>query len=155
MSRAFVKEADDHDTEALPDRVISPHPNFVTRRGLELLDARRHELEAARAEARAKEDTAALAAINRDLGYVQARCDSGRLVEPAAEPDVVRFGVKVTLADSAGRERQFRIVGEDEADPSQGLLSYVSPLARALLGLAPGESVDFGREPATVVRVER
>src|SRR5579872_398463 len=59
MSRAFVKESDDHDTEALPDRLISPHPNFVTRRGLDLLEARRHELEAARAEARANEDTAA------------------------------------------------------------------------------------------------
>jgi len=155
MSRAFVKESDDHDTEALPDRLISPHPNFVTRRGLDLLEARRHELEAARAEARANEDTAALAAISRDLRYVQARCDSARLVEPAADPEAVRFGVRVTLADAAGRERQFRIVGEDEADPSHGLLSYVSPLARALLGLAEGDSVDFGREPATVLRVER
>jgi transcription elongation GreA/GreB family factor len=155
MSRAFMKEAEDGEGEALPDRVISPHPNFVTARGLALLETRRRELETARAEARAAEDNAALATIGRDLRYFQARCESARVVEPAAQPDAARFGVQVTLVGADGRERRFRIVGEDEADPAHGLLSYVSPLARALLGLHSGDPVDFGPEPATIVRLER
>jgi transcription elongation GreA/GreB family factor len=155
MSRAFMKEAEDGEGEALPDRVISPHANFVTARGLELLETRRRELEAARAQARAAEDNATLATIGRDLRYFQARCESARVVEPATHPDAVRFGVQVTLAGNDGRERTFRIVGEDEADPAQGLLSYVSPLARALLGLRSGDAVDFGPEPATILRLER
>jgi transcription elongation factor GreA len=56
---------------------------------------------------------------------------------------VVKFGATVTLADEETEEEQkFQIVGEDEADVSQGLLSVTSPLARALIGKQIGESVE-------------
>ena len=56
---------------------------------------------------------------------------------------VIKFGAKVTLADEETDEEQtFQIVGEDEADVSQGRLSVTSPLARALIGKQTGESVE-------------
>jgi transcription elongation factor GreA len=56
---------------------------------------------------------------------------------------VIKFGAKVTLADEETDEEQtFQIVGEDEADVSQGRLSVTSPLARALIGKRTGESVE-------------
>jgi transcription elongation GreA/GreB family factor len=153
MSRAFVKESDS-DTESLPERALSPHPNLVTRRGLGLLVARVRELEAERLAARTAEDAATLARVARDLRYFQTRRDSARLVEPAAHPRQVRFGVRAQLRTADGSERAFRIVGEDEADPKAGLISYVSPLAIALMGGSVGDSVPFGAQAAEIVALE-
>ena len=85
MSRAFVKESD-RDDETLPDREISAHPNFVTARGLTQLEDRVRDLEQERSDARACDDSGALARAARELRYFQARRDSARLVEPAASP---------------------------------------------------------------------
>src|ERR1700704_3343151 len=92
MSRAFVKETD-QDTDTLPERAISEHPNLVTARGLALLEARVRELEAERSIARAAQDNPALARIARDLRYFQARRDSARPVTPPVHSEQVRFGV--------------------------------------------------------------
>ena len=154
MSRAFVKESDQDAGEALPPRAISSHPNLVTPSGLQQLEARLQGLEAERAVARAAEDAAALARIQRDLQYFAQRLASARLIEPAAAPQVVRFGVRVVLGCADGTQRAFRLVGEDEADPASGLLSWVSPLAQALLGRAPGDAVDFNSQPAQIERLE-
>jgi len=152
MSRAFVKETDRD--EALPDRTPSVHPNFVTARGLAALESRVRELERERSSARERQDENALAGIARELRYYVARRDSARLVTPSPDAAVVRFGVLVHLSCADGTSRAYRIVGEDEADPGAGLLSYVSPLARALLGLRVGDDVEVGGLSASVDRLQ-
>jgi transcription elongation GreA/GreB family factor len=153
MSRAFVRESD-QDTESLPERVISPHPNFVTSAGLRQIEEQIRELEAARRAARERDDKAALARIERDLRYWTQRRVSARVVEPAATPDTVRFGVNVLLESADGSRREFRVVGEDEADPPQGRISWVSPLAAALIGKKVGDVVKFQGQDAEIVHLE-
>ena len=153
MNRAFVKESD-QDSEALPERAISPHPNLVTARGLAQLDSRVRGLEAGRSAARAAGDRAALARIARDLRYFQSRRESARLVTPPAAAEQVRFGVRVRLQPHDGSEREFQLVGEDEADPKAGLLSYVSPLAVAMMGKEIGAQLPFGEHTAEIVALE-
>jgi len=153
MSRAFVKETDQDATE-LPERAISPHPNLVTARGQALLEARVRELEAERSAARTANDAAALARIARDLRYFQARRDSARPVTPPAQPQQVRFGVRVLLRLPGGVERSFQLVGEDEADPKAGLISFVSPLAKALMGKGVGDQLPFGAHSAEILALE-
>jgi transcription elongation GreA/GreB family factor len=153
MSRAFVKETD-QDPDALPERVVSAHANFVTARGLALLEQSIQALEAERTAARAAGDKDALARIGRDLRYFQRRRESARLITPAAAPSAARFGVQVWLELEDGTEKSFRIVGEDEADPAQGLLSYISPLASSMLGAGVGAAVQIGSMQATIARLE-
>ncbi len=81
MSRAFVRNSD-ADPEPLPDRPISPHPNFVTRRGLAAIEARVRELEAQRQDLRERDVVAPRAGIERELRYWRARRASARLIEP-------------------------------------------------------------------------
>jgi len=149
VSRAFVRE-DDQGSDALPDRVISTQPNFVTPTGLAQLETRVRELEAAHAEAREAGDRDALARIDRDLRYYGARRATARVVTADAQPEVVRFGVGVVLRLADGATRSLRLVGEDEADPAAGLISYVSPLAQLLLGLGRGDTLPFAGSTAEV-----
>ena len=155
MSRAFVKEADGADVfDDLPDRPISPHPNLVTPHGLALIEAEVARHRALLADAQAKGDRAAVAAASRDLRYWTARRASAELVPPAGDASEVRFGLSVTIERDDGRRQRFRIVGQDEADPANGLLSYVSPLARALLGKRVGDTVSAGSGEAEIVDIE-
>lgn len=149
MSRAFVKEGDGE--VVLPERVVSPHPNLVTASGLRQIEARVRELEAARGAAletaraaAGAHDAAALAGLERDLRYWRQRKASARLVTPAADPDVMRFGVTATLRAADGATRMLTVVGEDEANPARGLVSWVSPAAEALIGAGVGEDVAIG-----------
>jgi transcription elongation GreA/GreB family factor len=153
MSRAFVRESDE-DPTALPDRAVSPHPNFVTPRGLTAIEARVRELEAERQAARAANDAALRARVKRDLRYWTARRASARVVGPAAVTDRVRFGMRVTLQLHTGTQQVFRLVGEDEANAAQGLLSWMSPLAQSLLGREAGESVPFQGAEAQILSIE-
>lgn len=144
MSRAFVKESDE--VEELPDRLISEHPNFVTPEGLAQIEAEVARFDAAHAEAVRAHDRAAIAVAARDLRYWTARRASAEVLPPPDEADEVRFGAKVTFerlssGTGDGRRQTYRIVGEDEADPARGTLSYVSPLARALIGKSIGDTV--------------
>jgi transcription elongation GreA/GreB family factor len=153
MSRAFVKESDDSG-EPLPELSVSPHPNFVTPAGLEQIEQRVAALEAELRAARASNDKALLARINRDLRYWAQRRGSARLVPPAAAPvELVRFGVDVTVRFEDGTERTFRIVGEDEADPGRGLVSWVAPLGRALTGKAVGDAAEVLGRTAEICRL--
>jgi transcription elongation GreA/GreB family factor len=156
MSRAFVKESDE--VPELPDRPVSTHPNFVTQRGLALIDAEIARFRAALSEAQAKQDRAEIAAASRELRYWNARRMSAALQPSPPDSEIVRFGSRVTIAReakgrAAGRQT-FAIVGEDEADPSSGTLSYVSPLARALLGKEVGDVVEVGPSEAKIVKIE-
>jgi len=151
MNRAFVREADPDALESLPERPLSPHPNFVTAAGMAQIESRLRELE--RARAAAANDPAALQRIERDARYWKRRRSSARVVEPPPSPQVARFGVTVRLRFPEGVERSFQIVGEDEADPAAGQVSWVSPVATALIGRVPGDSVEiFGRR-ATVIEL--
>jgi transcription elongation GreA/GreB family factor len=152
MSRAFVRESD-ADPGQLPDRPISPHPNFVTRRGLTAIETRVRGLEAERQAARERDDAALRAGIERELRYWSARRASARVVEPTAA-DRVRFGMRVTLRLPTGTAQAFRLVGEDEADASHGLISWTAPLAQSLLGREAGESVRFQGVAAEIVSIE-
>jgi transcription elongation GreA/GreB family factor len=111
---------------------------------------RLHEEHAA---AQAAEDKAALAKTSRDLRYWTARRASAQVVHPPQDASEVHFGSTVTIARDDGRRQTFRIVGEDEADPSKGTLSYVSPLARALTGKSVGDVVHAGGSDAEIVQI--
>lgn len=137
MSRAFVKEDDPTGgAVVLPDRMISPHPNLVTPRGLRQIEAQVAACEQALAEAA---DEGAQARAERELRYWTARLGTARLTEPEADVTTVRFGTTVTAQQADGTELRLAIVGEDEADPTTGRIAWTAPVARALLGAEEGE----------------
>jgi transcription elongation GreA/GreB family factor len=65
----------------------------------------------------------------------------------------VRYGSTVTIERDDGRRQTYRIVGEDEADPSLGTLCYVSPVAQALMGKQVGDTVQAGTADAEIVAI--
>jgi transcription elongation GreA/GreB family factor len=138
MSRAFVKEDDGSRPEALPELPVSSAPNLVTARGLRLIGERIAGLDAALA---AGPDTEATARARRDLRYWQVRHATARLTPPDADDPAVQFGSWVRYRTGEGEERSIVIVGEDEADPAAGRIPYPAPVARALIGALPGQSV--------------
>lgn len=156
MSRAFVKE-DGNDLEPLPDLPISPHPNYVTPRGLAQLQVRLHETQTRLAALRARPerlDKLPEAAAERDIRYLEARLRSAILIDPASQPlTEVAFGLCVTVADEVGVETVYQITGEDEADAALGRIAPHSPLARALIGARLGDSVTW-RRPAGAMELE-
>ncbi len=159
MSVAFTKEEDSEAAAAdLPDRPISPHPNLVTAAGLAQLDAELAKARAAYAAAQAggdvSADRTAMARATRDLRYYGARRASAQLTMPDLALDTVQFGRKVTFEREDGRRQTFAIVGEDEADPTKGSVSYISPLARALLGKSVGDLANVNGAEVEVVGVD-
>ena len=158
MSRAFVKEDAEADAKlVLPDKPISSNPNYVTPRGSDQLQRARREVTdellglAGNDSGDGKQRKAQL---ERDLRYLEARLESAILVEPATRsPDAVRFGATVTALDEDGVERRLTIVGEDQADVGHGLISWVSPLAKALHGAHVGDVVTWAR-PAGELELE-
>jgi transcription elongation factor GreB len=140
VSRGFVKDDDDR-PERPPSRPVSDRPNHVTSNGLALLhDA----LERARASA-----------DRRNVAYYEERIASAEVVDPqSAEPGVVAFGRTVIgHEEGSGAKIRLRIVGEDEADPAHGTISWISPYAEALFGHRAGDRVVVQRPagPAAVV----
>lgn len=158
MAVAFTRE-EDYEAQAadLPDRPVSPHPNLVTASGLAAIEAALAEARAAYAAAQAEggvaADRTAMARATRDLRYWSSRRASAQLTEPEPEPDRVQFGRTLDIERDDGRRQTWRIVGEDEADPAQGRISYVSPLARALLGKHVGDSAVVGDGEVEVIGV--
>lgn len=162
MSRAFVKEDDGSGTVDLPDLPQSDHPNYVTSSGLaqlrERLEEKLKELSGLKSR---KEDVDArlpIAVAERDIRFLEERLRRAIPVDPVGQPtDRVAFGATVSVVDEKGHERIFRIVGEDEADISRGFISYVSPLARALIGAEPGDLVTWskpgGKEEIEIVAI--
>lgn len=144
MSVAFTRE-EDYESQAadLPDRPISTHANLVTASGLAAIDAELAQARAAYGAAQQQggvsADRTAMARATRDLRYWSARRASAQLTEPEPEADKVQFGRVVEMEREDGRRQTFRIVGEDEAQPGQGSISYVSPIARALMGRSVGD----------------
>jgi transcription elongation GreA/GreB family factor len=143
MNKAFTREDDDRPGDSLPGPVISPHANLVTAEGLALIDTMVARLTVEQATARTADDPATLASATRDLVYWQARRASAELTEPPFSSQV-QFGSRVTIARDKSASKTYRVVGTDEADPPNGTLSYVSPLAQALMGKTVGERVVVG-----------
>lgn len=154
MSRAFVKESDGDEFEELPELVVSPHRNLVTHEGLQKIEATVDRIEAELASARGEGDRGSQARAERDLRYWRQRKASAEVVVPEPSPGAVRFGSTVVLERATGGTIRYRIVGEDEADPKHGLVSWVSPLATTLLGCEPGESVRLRDGDAEIVAIE-
>jgi transcription elongation GreA/GreB family factor len=138
MNRAFVKEQDVDAVEGLPERPVSEHPNDVTAEGAARIDAELASARTAYAAAQKSGDRASLASASRDVRYWSSRRATARVVPPPEDHDVVRFGATVKIVREDGREQALRIVGEDEADPSRGSISHVSPLAQAMFGRRVG-----------------
>jgi transcription elongation GreA/GreB family factor len=153
MSRAFVKEVE-YEINDLPDRPVSAHPNFVTAEGLAAIERTLSRFEAATKAAIAKNDRTAIAATQRELRYWNARRSTAKVVEPAADRSKVQFGTTVTVRRDDGRAQTFRVVGEDEAEPARGTVSYVSPLARAVLGGIVGDTVEVPGGAATITEIK-
>lgn len=154
MSRAFVKEPDGGDVyEDLPDRPVSEHPNLVTEEGLAQIEAELARLHHDHAAAQAENNRAALARIGRDLRYWTARRSTAELIPTPADVQRVRFGCTVKIEREDGRRQTYRIVGEDEADPTQGRVAYVSPLARALIGKSVGDLGAVGDNEVEIVSI--
>ena len=149
MSKAFTKEDDrGGDEPALPRRAPLPDgtPNYVTARGLALLEAELTALERERAQLAGEGDArrAAWLRLGGQIAELAARIASAVLIAPPADAEEqVRFGAAVRIRREDGSEEVFRIVGVDEADPKRGCIAFVAPLARALLGKYAGDAVRF------------
>ncbi|HSX60787.1 MAG TPA: GreA/GreB family elongation factor, partial [Tahibacter sp.] len=139
-----MKESDR--TEPLPDIPVSEHPNWTTPAGLARQQQRLAELRDAAKQPETLRDDAALQTIAREQRWLEARIASANVVDPAHQPhDRVAFGASVEVVDEHGGEARYRIVGEDEADAEHGSVSWLSPLAKAVIGAKVGDEVLWRR----------
>ena len=183
MNKAFVSEdaAPDDDVDAVE---ASPLPagarNYMTPGGFarlrreldELVSRERPELVATVSWAAGNGDRSEngdyiygkkrLREIDRRIRFLVRRLDLAEVVDPATPRDDdagsrVFFGATVTVANAAGEERTISIVGIDEIDPERGYVSWISPMARALLKAREGDTVTVrtpgGSEELEVVSV--
>ncbi|TWB58244.1 transcription elongation GreA/GreB family factor [Rhizobium sp. ERR 922] len=142
----------------LPDRPISPHPNHVTEAGLKALELQlqdaRKAYEAASAIEDINERRRQTAIPLRDARYFAERVRTAEVMPAPASSEVVVFGSTVTYSREDGRVQKYRIVGEDEADPKAGSISYVSPVARLLMGKTVGDILTLGKEELEITAIE-
>lgn len=159
MSVAFTKEesAETASETLLPDRPISPHPNLVTEMGLQALQTQLHDArnayEAAQTIDDVNEKRRQSAVPLRDARYLTERLRTAQLVPDPASTDVVAFGHTVTFSRADGRVQTYRIVGEDEADPKAGSISFVSPVARSLMGKGVGDTAGAGAQEVEILAI--
>jgi transcription elongation GreA/GreB family factor len=149
LSVAFRRDSDEEHKEPRFELPIPVGPNLVTASGLAQIEARVAELEAFVA---AEPDEARLAEAKRDLRYWHTRQATAQLVPPPPA-DEVGFGCRVDFRQD-GAVRRIDIVGDDEADPAAGRISFSAPLARALIGARVGDLVDFAGRAESLEVVE-
>jgi transcription elongation GreA/GreB family factor len=158
LSVAFTKEdsAETASETLLPDRPVSVHPNLVTEAGLKALEFQLHEAREAYEAAQTIEDVnerRRQAAIPlRDARYFAARVRTAQIIATTST-DIVAFGNTVTFRRDDGRVQTYRIVGEDEADPKAGSISFVSPVARSLMGKAVGDVVGASGQELEIMEI--
>jgi transcription elongation factor GreB len=148
VSRAFVKEDGPEPDENPPEKPLSPHPNYVTPRGAQLLQDEEARISGELATFSGVQDDAARRRrkreLERDLRYVRARLETAIPVDPANLPkDEIRFSARVVLKREDGEVRTLRIVGEDEAEQGGELVPWSGPFVLALLGLKAGDALDW------------
>ena len=159
MSVAFTKEdsAETASETLLPDRPVSPHPNLVTEAGLKALEFQLHPARDAYETAQKIEDVNERrrqgATPLRDARYFATRVRTAQVVANPASTDTVAFGSTVTFRRDDGRVQKYRIVGEDEADPKAGSISFVSPVARLLLGKGVGDEVGASGQNLEIISI--
>jgi transcription elongation GreA/GreB family factor len=159
LSVAFTKEdsAETASETLLPDRPVSPHPNLVTEAGLKALELQLDQARAAYKTAQAIEDVnerRRQAAIPlRDARYFAERVRTAQVMPDPASTDIVAFGSTVTFRRDDGRVQTYHIVGEDEADPKAGSISFVSPVARLLMGKAVGDAVELSGQELEIIAI--
>lgn len=159
LSVAFTKEesAETAAETLLPDRPISPHPNLVTETGLKALQAQlqaaREAYEAAQTIDDVNEKRRQSAVPLRDVRYFAGRLRTAQLLPEPASNEAVAFGSTVTFSRADGRVQTYRIVGEDEAEPKAGSISFVSPIAKLLMGKAVGDVVGAGAQEIEILSI--
>ena len=158
MSVAFTKESDAEAVAAdLPDRPIPAHANLVTPAGLAHIDRElttaRAAWDAARSSDAISADRSAMARATRDLRYWSARRATAQLIEARPADGSVGFGTTVEIERADGRVQRWHIVGDDEADPAIGSVSYVSPLARAVMGKRVGDAALLAGQDVEIIGV--
>jgi transcription elongation GreA/GreB family factor len=159
LSVAFTKEdsAETASETLLPDRPVSPHPNLVTEAGLKALEFQlqqaREAYEAAQKIEDVNERRRQAAAPLRDVRYFAARVRTAQVITNPTSTCIVAFGSTVTFGRGDGRVQKYRIVGEDEADPKTGSISFVSPMARILMGKAVGDEVDASDQELEIISI--
>ncbi len=159
MAVAFTKEesAETAAETLLPDRAISPHPNLVTEAGLKALELQMQESRQAYEAASTIEDVnerrRQQANPLRDLRYFVERLRTAQPVPAPTSTETVAFGSTVTFSRDDGRVQTYRIVGEDEADPKAGSISYVAPVARVLTGKAVGDIAVVGDQELEIIEI--
>jgi len=157
MSKAFTRE---EDTDLVRPTLFAPRPslpvgakNYLTPEGAGRLKAELAQLEGEQRPALAAlpaedPERSALSRVDQRIHQLKTCLRSAIIVEsPGEKPDRVTFGSYVSVRDPDGEQSRYRIVGADEADPSRGWISWVSPLAKALKDAQPGQLVQF-RTPA-------
>jgi len=144
LSRAFVKEDGQREARPRPSEALpAGTPNLVTPEGHAAFTRALTDARALRRALVAAGDELSLARVSDvddDIGWLEERIASFVVTAPPAAPERVGFGVWVTIDDGT-QERQFRVVGVPEADASEGRISFISPLARALFGARVGDDV--------------
>lgn len=161
MSVAFVKEesAEAASETILPARPISDRPNLVTEVGLRMLQqelaAAQHALAVANALDDVNERRRQSAVPIRDIRYYSQRIETARVSSPPSSNDVVAFGHIVSFERDDGRVQTYRIVGEDEANPTQATISHGSPVAIALMGKAVGDVVELGPHSLEILSISQ
>ncbi|MDB5504138.1 MAG: greB [Tardiphaga sp.] len=159
MSVAFTKEdsAETASETLLPDRPVSPHPNLVTEAGLKALELQLHEAREAYETAQKIEDVnerrRQAAGPLRDARYFAARVRTAQVIPDPTSTDAVAFGSTVTFSRDDGRVQTYRIVGEDEADPKSGSISFVSPVAHLLIGKTVGDVVAISGQDLKIIAI--
>jgi transcription elongation factor GreB len=158
MSRGFVREGDQEEVPMVPKRAFLPDgvTNFVTRAGMEQLLAEKEAMIREREDlniANENERRIAVNYVNARLQLLNNRIAEARIVDPKDQPqDEITFGATVTLKNIASaRIQDFQIVGVDEANIAKGKVSFISPLARALINKKTGERVTLKREKDEIV----
>jgi transcription elongation GreA/GreB family factor len=154
LSVAFTKEdsAETASETLLPDRPVSPHPNLVTEAGLKALEFQLHQAREAYEAAQKVEDVnerrRQAATPLRDARYFAARVRTAQVIT-----NPTSTGCTVTFKRDDGRVQKFRIVGEDEADPKAGSISFVSPVARLLMGKAFGDVAGTSGQELEIIAI--
>ena len=163
MSKAFTRESDDHAEEPiLPPLVVSAGRRYITRQGAERL----RKQGAALLEEKSAllqggppgpDNAARIRRLDANLQKLQRILDSAQVAEPPADPGRIEFGAVVRIRDQHGDEDTYQIVGADEAEPGEGRISSVSPLAQALMTRRAGDLVRFqspaGEQQLTILSV--
>ena len=162
MSRAFIKENDlEHGGIDIPERPISQEKNYVTPTGLKELRNALDNLDKERQSFSDNEDSSVKQKkmrVEREIRYFSSRLKSAILVDPLNQnKEIILFSAKVKVLSIDNKSYEFEIVGEDEANIKENKISYLSPIAKSLIGSRINDEVVWnkpsGNEILTITNI--